>query len=105
VFAPADAAFAATLSELVLTPAQLLASPDLAAILTYHVVSGNVRAADVAALPKPVSVTTLQGTTFSVDAALQINDARNRRANLVATDVVASNGVIHAIDNVILPAP
>jgi transforming growth factor-beta-induced protein len=105
VFAPGDAAFAATLSELALTPAQLLASPDLAAILTYHVVSGNVRAADVAALPKPVSVTTLQGTTFSVDAALQINDARNRRANLVATDVVASNGVIHVIDNVILPAP
>jgi transforming growth factor-beta-induced protein len=105
VFAPADAAFAATLSELALTPAQLLVSPDLAAILTYHVVSGNVRAADVVALPKPASVTTLQGTTFSVGAALQINDARNRRANLVATDVVASNGVIHVIDNVILPAP
>ena len=103
VFAPTDAAFAATLSELTLTAAQLLASPDLAAILTYHALGSAVRAADVVALPKPAAVTTLQGSSFSVDAALALTDGRNRTANLVATDVEASNGVIHVIDNVLLP--
>ena len=105
VFAPTDTAFAATLNELSLSAADLLASPDLAAILTYHVVAGDVRAADVVALPKPAAVTTVQGGDFSVDAALAITDGRSRTANLVATDIVASNGVIHVIDNVLLPAP
>lgn len=105
VFAPTDAAFTAALTELSLTKAQLLASPDLAGILTYHVVAGDVRAADVVALPKPASVTTVQGSAFTVDAALAITDGRARMANLAATDVVASNGVIHVIDKVILPAP
>ena len=105
VFAPSNAAFTAALTELSLTKAQLLASPTLGGILTYHVVSGNVRAATVAALPKPASVTTVQGTAFTVGTTLQITDARARVANLAATDVIASNGVIHVIDKVILPAP
>jgi transforming growth factor-beta-induced protein len=104
VFAPTDTAFAAALTELGLSKAQLLASPDLAGILTYHVVAGNVRAADVVALPKPASVATVQGTAFTVDTALAITDGRARVANLVATDVIASNGVIHVIDKVLLPA-
>ena len=103
VFAPTDDAFTATLTELSLTPAQLLASPDLAGILTYHVLAGAVSAADVVALPKPAAVTTLQGSSFTVDADLKITDGRARTANLVATDVFASNGVIHVIDNVLLP--
>ena len=69
------------------------------------VVAGNVRAADVVALPKPSGVTTLQGTAFTVGTTLAITDARARSANLVATDVIASNGVIHVIDKVLLPAP
>ncbi|KNZ34163.1 MAG: hypothetical protein AD742_01800 [Methylibium sp. NZG] len=105
VFAPTNAAFTAALAELNLTKAQLLASPSLGGILTYHVLAGNVRAADVVALPKPASVTTLQGTAFTVGTTLQITDARARTANLAATDVIASNGVIHVIDRVILPAP
>lgn len=105
VFAPTDDSFTATLGELSLTKAQLLASPGLASILTYHVVGGDVRAADVVALPKPAAVTTVQGETFSVGADLGITDQRARTAALAATDVVASNGVIHVIDNVILPAP
>ena len=48
-------------------------------------------------------VTTVQGDTFNVSPALVITDGRARTANLVATDVVASNGVIHVIDAVILP--
>jgi uncharacterized surface protein with fasciclin (FAS1) repeats len=105
VFAPTNDAFTAALTELGLSKAQLLASPGLAGILTYHVVSGNVRAADVIALPKPASVTTVQGTAFTVGADLKITDARVRTASLVATDVIASNGVIHVIDKVLLPAP
>jgi uncharacterized surface protein with fasciclin (FAS1) repeats len=105
VFAPTNDAFVAALGELGLTKAQLLASPGLAGILTYHVVAGNVRAADVVALPKPATVTTVQGTAFTVGADLKITDARARVAGLVATDVIASNGVIHVIDKVLLPAP
>ncbi|MCK6422759.1 MAG: fasciclin domain-containing protein [Aquabacterium sp.] len=104
VFAPTDTAFGAALTELGLTKPQLLASPDLGAILTYHVVAGNVRAANVVALPKPAAVTTVQGGSFSVGADLGLTDALGRSATLVATDVVASNGVIHVIDKVILPA-
>ncbi len=103
VFAPTDAAFGAALTELTLTKAQLLTSPGLAGILTYHVVAGDVRAADVVALPKPASVTTLQGAAFTVGATLAITDGRTRVANLAATDVIASNGVIHVIDKVLLP--
>lgn len=105
VFAPTNDAFTAALAELNLSKAQLLASPGLGGILSYHVVVGNVRAANVIALPKPASVTTVQGGTFSVGADLRITDARARSAGLVATDVIASNGVIHVIDKVLLPQP
>jgi uncharacterized surface protein with fasciclin (FAS1) repeats len=106
VFAPTNDAFSAVLAELSITKDQLLANPGLAGILTYHVVSGDVRAADVVALqPKPAAVTTLQGSSFSVDANLAITDGNARTATLVATDVIASNGVIHVIDKVLLPAP
>ena len=105
VFAPTNDAFASALVELSITKDQLLANPGLAGILTYHVVGADVRAADVVALPKPAAVTTLQGTSFSVDANLAITDGNARMATLVATDVIASNGVIHVIDKVLLPAP
>ena len=103
VFAPTNDAFAAALSELGTTKAALLADPGLAGILTFHVVSGAIMAADVVALPKPAAVPTLQGASFSVGADLGITDGRARTATLVATDVIASNGVIHAIDKVLLP--
>ena len=47
----------------------------------------------------------MQGGTFTVDSSLVITDQRGRTARIVETDVVVSNGVIHAIDKVILPAP
>jgi uncharacterized surface protein with fasciclin (FAS1) repeats len=72
-------------------------------VLTYHVVSGALRARDVQALPKPASVATVQGAVFTVDTDLTITDARGREARLVITDLIASNGVIHAIDKVLLP--
>ena len=104
VFAPTNDAFASALTELMLTKDQLLSSPSLASILTYHVVAGQLLAADVVALPKPAAVTTLQGSTFSVGADLGITDGLGRTATLLATDVIGSNGVIHVIDKVLLPA-
>jgi uncharacterized surface protein with fasciclin (FAS1) repeats len=103
VFAPTNDAFVAALGELGITKDELLASPSLGAILTYHVVAGKVMAADVIALPKPAAVITLQGSTFSVGADLGIADGAGRTATLLATDVEGSNGVIHVIDKVLLP--
>ncbi len=96
VFAPTDEAFAALPKE---TLDGLLADPEaLAAILTYHVLAGQVMAADVS---DGLTAATLAGpeVAFTIaDGKPMINDA-----NIVATDVIASNGVIHVIDKVILP--
>lgn len=96
VFAPTDDAFAKLPAE---TLQGLLADPQaLGNILLYHVISGAIMAADVA---DGMSAGTLQGSpvTFSVqDGTVKINDAA-----VVATDIKASNGVIHVIDSVILP--
>ncbi|MBK8046522.1 MAG: fasciclin domain-containing protein [Anaerolineales bacterium] len=97
VFAPSDEAFAALPAG---TLEQLLADPkgQLSQILLYHVVPSKVMAADVA---DGLEVATAQGgmVKFSiVDGAPMINDAK-----IVATDIAATNGVIHVIDKVILP--
>ena len=96
VFAPTDAAFAKLPAG---TVEGLLKDPKaLGNILLYHVISGEVKAA---AVTNGLSAKTLQGSpvTFSVsDGKAMINGA-----NIVATDVLASNGVIHVIDSVILP--
>jgi uncharacterized surface protein with fasciclin (FAS1) repeats len=103
VFAPTNAAFAALLTELGISKAALLANkPLLTKVLTYHVVSGRVLKANV---PVGTPITTVQGETFTVNAALAIADQRSRSANIVATDVLTSNGVIHVVDKVILPKP
>lgn len=103
VFAPTDTAFAALLTELGTTKAALLANkPLLTQVLTYHVLNSRVLKADV---PVGSAITTLQGSSFSVDATLAITDARNRKAAITGTDVLTSNGVVHVIDKVILPAP
>ena len=97
VFAPTDEAFAAlpegTLESLLEDPAAL------AEILTYHVVSGAVLAADVVGLD---SATTVQGEDISIEV-IDGGVVLNGSANVVATDVEASNGVVHVIDAVILP--
>ena len=97
VFAPTDEAFAKLPAG---TVDALLADPEgqLKQILLYHVLSGQVMAADVS---DGLEAATLQGdkVKFSVQGGKpMINDA-----NIVATDIVASNGVIHVIDSVILP--
>ena len=100
VFAPTDEAFDAALTDLGLTAEELLASDDLAGILTYHVVPGNVLAADVVGLDGQ-SVATVNGAevAISVDGDTVMVDS----ATVTATDVIASNGVIHVIDNVLIP--
>jgi uncharacterized surface protein with fasciclin (FAS1) repeats len=95
VFAPTDAAFAklppGTLDGL------LKDKEKLASILTYHVVPGKVTAADV----KPGQVKTVQGQPLKLSkdgSAVMVNNA-----NVTKADVMASNGVIHVIDTVVLP--
>ena len=103
LFAPTDAAFTALLAELGVTKAQLLANTALLTkVLTYHVVPARVLKAEV---PLAAPITSVQGEIFSVSAGLAITDQRGRSANITATDTLASNGVIHVIDKVILPKP
>jgi len=101
VFAPTNAAFAALLAELGVTKDELLADvPLLTRVLTYHVVSGRVLKADV---PVGAAIPTVEGGTFTIDAGLAITDQSARQSAIVGTDVLASNGVIHVIDRVLLP--
>ena len=104
VFAPTNDAFASLLTELGVTKAQLLSNtPLLTAVLTYHVLPKKVARADI---PLGLPITTVQGAVFKIDAAsadLVINDGRNRKSKIIATDIVASNGIIHAVDKVLLP--
>jgi uncharacterized surface protein with fasciclin (FAS1) repeats len=101
VFAPTDEAFAALPEGTLDSLLEPEAKDDLAGILTYHVVSGEIMAADV----QPGEVATVNGGTFTVstDGGVAITDANGGTANVVVTDVQASNGVIHVIDAVLLP--
>ncbi|MDL5031559.1 fasciclin domain-containing protein [Pelomonas sp. APW6] len=103
VFAPTNAAFAKLLAELGVSKEQLLADKALLTqVLTYHVLPGRVLKADV---PVGSAIVTVQGQTFTVDSTLTITDGRGRKARITGTDVLASNGVVHVLDTVILPKP
>ena len=96
VFAPTDAAFAKVPTDTL--NALLADKAALANVLTYHVVAGKVMAADVVKL---TSAVTVQGQAVSIevkDGKVYVNGAQ-----VVTTDIKASNGVIHVIDTVILP--
>ncbi len=94
VFAPTDEAFAkipqADLDALLKDKARLTA------VLTYHVVAGKVMAADV----KAGKVKTVQGSELTVAT---MGGVKVDSANVVKTDIVADNGVIHVIDSVMIP--
>jgi uncharacterized surface protein with fasciclin (FAS1) repeats len=102
VFAPTNAAFSALLTELGVSSLDDIDAATLEKVLTYHVVSGNVRAGD---LTNDQQVATLNGDSFTIHLTqgAQIKDANSRTSNIVATDVQANNGVVHVIDKVILP--
>jgi len=97
VFAPTDEAFAklpkGTLDELLMPENK----KKLAGILTYHVLSGKVMAADV----KTMQAKTVNGQSLNI----KVEDGKVTvdKANVITTDVAASNGVIHAIDTVLMP--
>jgi uncharacterized surface protein with fasciclin (FAS1) repeats len=98
VFAPTDDAFAklpAGTVESLLKPEN---KSQLIDILTYHVVPGKVMAAEVVNL---TSAKTVQGQNIAIE--LMGSKVMVDGANVIATDVTASNGVIHVIDSVILP--
>jgi len=97
VFAPTDAAFAAIQSEVdkLLKPEN---KKELSKILTYHVVSGTLKAAD---LKDGQELTTVEGSKLKVvmkDGKVTLGDAK-----VTTADINASNGVIHVIDKVLLP--
>jgi len=95
VFAPTDEAFAKLPAGTV--DALLKDKEKLTKILTYHVVPGTVMAKDV----KPGKVTTVEGGKLNITKGT--SGVKVDSANVVATDVVATNGVIHVIDSVVLP--
>lgn len=104
VFAPTNAAFAALLTELGVTKQALLANkPLLTAVLTYHVLSSTV---PLASVPVGKAITPVGGGFFKIESTggLKITDGRNRVSNITATDIQASNGVVHLVDRVLLPA-
>ena len=95
VFAPLNSAFNQATLDLYTS----LADADKTAVLTYHVVTG----ANVLSNAIPTTaITTFQGGTFTI-AGTVITDESDRDTNIVLTDVQASNGIIHAVDQVLLP--
>ena len=96
VFAPTDEAFAKLPSGTV--EALLKDVPKLKKILTYHVIAGQVMAADVVKLK---SAKTVEGSDVKIDAS---NGVKIDRSTVTTPDVAADNGVIHIIDTVLMPA-
>jgi len=102
VFAPTDEAFAALPEGTLETLLKPKNEELLSSILTYHVVPAEVMAADV----ESGEVTTVNGATFTVEASdmgVTLTDGQGNEVDVVTTDIVTSNGVIHVIDAVVLP--
>ena len=101
VFAPTDDAFAPVLEKLGVTKEELLANTDLLKkVLPYHVVPMEVKAADI---PYGTDIETANGKTISISDANVITDATGNTANITGTDIMATNGVVHTIDAVLMP--
>jgi len=110
VFAPANSAF----DKLPKGTVETLLKPEnkaaLANILTYHVVAGNLKAADVLAAIKAgkgkAVVKTVQGENLTAtleNGKVILTDEKGGKATVTTTDLAASNGVIHVIDTVLMP--
>ena len=103
VFAPTNEAFVSLLAELGVESLGDIPAATLETVLQYHVLNGsNVEAED---LSNGLSTPTLQGEniTINLDGTASITDANDRISKIIITDVQGNNGVIHAIDKVILP--
>jgi uncharacterized surface protein with fasciclin (FAS1) repeats len=99
VFAPTDDAFAALPEGTVESLLEEENRDQLISILTYHVIPGRVMSSDIAG--QALSVETVQGMELAIDAT---DGVRVGEAMVVTADVEASNGVIHVIDTVLIPA-
>jgi uncharacterized surface protein with fasciclin (FAS1) repeats len=98
VFAPTDAAFVKLLGELGITAGQLLDHPQLSEVLLYHVVSGKVMSTD---LSNGMTAPTLNGESITVNLT---DGVKINQSTVVTADIEATNGVIHVIDTVLVPA-
>ncbi len=99
VFAPTNAAFAKLPEGTVESLLKSENKDQLTAILTYHVVSGKVKAADVVKLDSAKTVEGSSITITTTDMGVKVD-----AANVIMTDIAASNGVVHVIDSVLLPS-
>ncbi len=101
VFAPTDDAFAPVLEKLGVTKEELLANTDLLkTVLPYHVLAMEVKAADI---PYGTEIETANGKTITISEDNVITDATGNTANITGTDIMATNGVVHTIDAVLMP--
>lgn len=111
VFAPVDDAFAALPEGTVESLLEAENKDQLSGILTYHVLAGKVDAATLTnaiqnAEEGTYTITTVNGAALTVsiqDGKVILTDAKGNTATVIATDVDASNGIIHAIDAVVMP--
>lgn len=110
VFAPTNEAFAKLPEGTVESLLKSENKQTLSSILTYHVVAGKVMAADVLKAIKDnngkFSITTVNGEkliAYVKDGKVMLKDAKGNKSTIIMTDVDASNGVIHAIDQVVMP--
>lgn len=103
IFAPTDAAFDELFTDLGVTPAEFLARSDLANILTYHVLSGSVDSSAATALAGMMNNTATTVETSTVALTVDSGDLFVNRSQVIIPDVEADNGIIHAIDKVLIP--
>jgi transforming growth factor-beta-induced protein len=98
VFAPTNAAFEKLLEDLSITASDLLMQPELSKVLLYHVLDQKVLSSD---LVNGSTATTLNGSTIAIDTSsgVKINES-----NVTLADLEASNGVVHVVDQVLVPA-
>ena len=105
VFAPNNDAFTALLGELGVSKDALFADKALlTTVLKYHVLSSLVLKANI---PLGKAIVPLEGGFFKIESqggAFKVTDGRNRVTNVVSTDSIAINGVVHVVDRVLLPA-
>jgi transforming growth factor-beta-induced protein len=97
VFAPTNQAFENLLEALDISASELMAQPDLAKVLLYHVVPGKVMSTD---LVDGMMAPTANGNELKVDLS---NGVMINNSNVVAADLEASNGVVHVIDQILVP--
>jgi uncharacterized surface protein with fasciclin (FAS1) repeats len=110
LFAPTNSAFEKLPKGTVENLLKPESKEDLAKILTYHVVAGSLKASDVLAAIKAgngkATLKTVQGenlTATLINGKVILTDAKGGKSTVIATDLAASNGIVHVIDTVLMP--